>query len=83
MTGIFTLSSPKSPIVPALMLPLIVYTLWWSYRMFTDFGPLSKYLALSSICEVQRGEGADAAAGVRGEDDVTRSQRCVQPPMQS
>lgn len=77
MTGIFTLSAPKSPIIPALMLPLIAYTLWWSYRMFTDFGPLSKYLALSSICEVQRGEGADAAAGLTGEDGVPRSQRLV------
>ena len=43
--------------------------------MAQDFGGLSRYLALSSICEVERGEGADAAAGVTDHDGVTRSQR--------
>ena len=43
--------------------------------MITDFGGLSKYLALSSICEVQRGEGADHVVGVRDEGEITRSQR--------
>ena len=43
--------------------------------MITDFGGLSKYLALSSICEVQRGEGADQVVGVRDEGEITRSQR--------
>jgi hypothetical protein len=59
----------------AALAPLILYTLWWSYGLFKDFGPLSTYLALSSICEVQRGEGADQVVGVRQEDAVTRSQR--------
>lgn len=44
--------------------------------MTKDFKPLSTYLALSSICEVQRGEGADQAAGMRDES-VPRSQRYV------
>lgn len=40
-----------------------------------DFDGLSKFLALSSICEVQRGEEADRVVGVRDEGEVTRSQR--------
>lgn len=40
--------------------------------MWQDFGPLSEYLAISSICEVQRGEGVH---GILGVDSVSRSQR--------
>ncbi len=72
MTGLFSLRS--SYWLSLAMAPLIAYTLWWSWSMLTDFGGLSKYLALSSVCEVQRGEGADHVIGVR-EGEVTRSQR--------
>lgn len=77
MTGIFLLSNLKPPILALAMTPLILYTLWWSWTMIRDFGGLSRFLALSSICEVERGEGADVVAGVRGEDGVSRSQRWV------
>ncbi|KAK4686588.1 calcium permeable stress-gated cation channel, partial [Tremellales sp. Uapishka_1] len=72
MTGLFSLQ--QSYWLSLAMVPLILYTLWWSWVLFKDFGPLSEYLALSSICEVQRGEGADSVVGVRDEDSVTRSQ---------
>jgi hypothetical protein len=78
MTGLFLLSNLKPPVLALAMVPLLMYTLWWSWTMVRDFGGLSRYLALSSICEVQRGEGADVAAGVRGEDGVSRSQRWVE-----
>ncbi|ORY27742.1 hypothetical protein BCR39DRAFT_536914 [Naematelia encephala] len=75
MTGLFSLQSQKDSYWrPLAMLPLITYSVWWSWTMFRDFGPLSTYLALSSICEVQRGEGADEVAGVEEEGPVTRSQ---------
>ena len=73
MTGLFSLRS--SYWISSAMVPLILYTLWWSWGMFTDFGGLSKFLALSSVCEVQRGEEADHVVGVRDEGEVTRSQR--------
>lgn len=56
------------------MIPLIAYTLWWAWTMFEDFGPLSNYLALSSVCDVQRGEEADAVAGVTREGATSKMQ---------
>lgn len=73
MTGLFSLRPPYY--FSGAMVPLIVYTLWWSWTMYNDFGPLSQYVALSSICEVERGEGADSVVGVNGDGEVTRSQR--------
>lgn len=75
MTGLFLLQQQKDRQywLPLAMVPLIVYTIWWSWVMFTDFKGLSRFLALSSICEVQRGERADAVAGI--EESATPSQR--------
>lgn len=70
MTGLFSLRTYFW--ASAIMVPLIVYTLWKSWMMWQDFGPLSEYLAISSICEVQRGEGVH---GILGVDSVSRSQR--------
>ncbi|WWD22163.1 hypothetical protein CI109_106652 [Kwoniella shandongensis] len=72
MTGLFSLR--QFFWASAAMAPLIAYTLWWSWVMYRDFGPLSEYLALSSICEVQRGEGVDGVLGVEDEGNVSRSQ---------
>lgn len=72
MTGLFTLRKPYW--ASLVMLPLILYTIWWSWVTLRDFGPLSEYLALSSICEVERGEEAEQVTGVLDEDHVTRSQ---------
>ena len=73
MTGIFSLQPPHLFSFP--MIPLILYTLWWAWTMLRDFGGLSEYVALSSVCEVQRGEGVEEVVGVR--EGATRSQRWV------
>ncbi|KAK8846853.1 hypothetical protein IAR55_005941 [Kwoniella newhampshirensis] len=72
MTGLFSLR--QFFWASGAMAPLIMYTLWWSWVMYRDFGPLSEFLALSSICEVQRGEGVDGVLGVEDEGNVSRSQ---------
>lgn len=74
MTGLFSLGHYNSPYLSLAMVPLLLYTLWSSYSMLEQFTPLSKYLALSSVCEVERGEDADQAAGVPNES-VPSSQR--------
>lgn len=75
MTGLFSLRQPYWPSLA--MFPLIAYTVWWAWHTHDDFGPLSRYLALSSICEVTRGGDADEVVGVRDEGQVTRSQASV------
>ena len=72
MTGIFSLRQPFWPSVA--MLPLLAYTVWWAFVTNRDFGPLSEYLAISSICEVDRGGEAEDVVGVRDENQVTRSE---------
>ncbi|WWC67830.1 uncharacterized protein I206_101747 [Kwoniella pini CBS 10737] len=72
MTGLFSLR--QFFWASGAMIPLILYTLWWSWVMYRDFGPLSQFLALSSICEVKRGEQPTGVAGVGDEDSVSRSQ---------
>ncbi|WVW78588.1 hypothetical protein I302_100544 [Kwoniella bestiolae CBS 10118] len=72
MTGLFSLR--QFFWASGAMVPLILYTLWWSWVMWRDFGPLSQFLALSSICEVKRGEEPTGVAGVGDEGAVSRSQ---------
>nr|XP_019005258.1 uncharacterized protein I203_02105 [Kwoniella mangroviensis CBS 8507]OCF68719.1 membrane protein [Kwoniella mangroviensis CBS 8507] len=72
MTGLFSLR--QFFWASGAMIPLILYTLWWSWVMWRDFGPLSQFLALSSICEVKRGEEPTGVAGVGDEGPVSRSQ---------
>lgn len=76
MTGIFSLQQQREHHLwlPLAMVPLILYTLRWSWTMFQDFGPLSTYLALSSVCDVQRGEEADAVAGVAQQGSANKMQ---------
>ncbi|KAL7418593.1 hypothetical protein Q5752_007051 [Cryptotrichosporon argae] len=71
MTGLFSLRG--NYYFTLAMAPLLLYTLWWSWTMFRDFGPLGRYLALSSVCEVERGEEAERVVGI-GESGPTRSQ---------
>ncbi|WRT64883.1 uncharacterized protein IL334_001819 [Kwoniella shivajii] len=72
MTGLFSLR--QFFWASGVMVPLILYTLWWSWTMYRDFGPLSQFLALSSVCEVKRGEEPTGVAGVGEEGAVSRSQ---------
>lgn len=75
MTGLFSLRTYFW--ASAIMIPLILYTLWKSWMMWRDFGPLSEYLAISSICEVQRGEGVHGILGVDSGGAVSRSQSMI------
>lgn len=75
MTGLFSLRS-KSLWAPLAMVPLIIGTVWRSYVMIRDFGGLTRYLAMSSVKEVLRGEGVGEVVGVQGESgEVSRKQR--------
>jgi hypothetical protein len=73
MTGLFTLRGRW--VLSLALIPLLLYTAYWSWTIYADFRPLCKYVALSNICEVERGEAAEQVVGVRGEETVTRSQR--------
>ena len=72
MTGLFSLRQPYWPSLA--MLPLIAFTLWWSWVMYREFTPLSEFLALSSICEVTRGSAAEEVVGVGEDAAVSRNQ---------
>ncbi|KAK7686413.1 hypothetical protein QCA50_010637 [Cerrena zonata] len=54
MIGIFILRS--SYILSFLLTPLLFGTMVWSWYTYKKFRPLSKYVNLSSVSEVQRGE---------------------------
>lgn len=73
MTGIFILR--KSYILSSLLLPLFGGTLVWWWYMDKTFRPLSKYISLNSICEVQRGEDSAEVARLKAGHPVTWSQR--------
>lgn len=75
MTGIFTLN--KSYILSSLMTPLIAFTMYWGWTMDRTFQPLSSFVSLSSVYEVQRGEDSEDVARLRAGHPVTSSQRYV------
>jgi hypothetical protein len=79
MTGIFSLQQQRERHLwlPLAMVPLLTYTLWWAWTMFHNFGPLSNYVALSSVCDVQRGEEADTVAGMAAEGIASKNQTYV------
>lgn len=71
VTGLFSLR--KLFHLTIFMLPLLGYTMWWGYTMMNDFTPLGEHTALSSICDVQRGEEMEGVLGV-ADDPASRSQ---------
>lgn len=75
MTGIFTLR--QSWVLASLMAPLLVFTVYWTWYMDSSFGPLSSFVSLSSVCEVQRGEDTDETTRLRNGHPVSWSQRWV------
>jgi len=75
MIGIFTLR--KNIILSLLLVPLLMGTLVWSWYVDKALKPLSKYVALSSVFEVQRGEETADVMRLRTGHPVTWSQRCV------
>jgi hypothetical protein len=75
MTGLFLLKTAY--IISTCMAPLVVFTLYWSWRMYHRFEPLSTFVSLSLIADVQKGEPAERIlrVGYDGVDGgVTRSQ---------
>ena len=54
MSGMFIVK--KSFVLATLLAPLLAGTLMWWYYTDKQFRPLSKYVSLSSVHEVERGE---------------------------
>lgn len=73
MTGIFTLR--KAWFLSSLLVPLLAGTCAWAYYIYRLFKPLSKYVALSSVFEVERGEESTDVVRLRYAHPVTWSQR--------
>ena len=73
MIGIFILRS--SYVLSFLLTPLLFGTVVWSYYTYKKFRPLSKYVNLSSVSEVQRGEDSAEVQRLRSGHPVTWSQR--------
>ncbi|KAG9047641.1 hypothetical protein FS837_001834 [Tulasnella sp. UAMH 9824] len=71
MTGIFGLK--KKLIFTFLMAPLIAFTVYWGWTTDRDFGPLSSFVSLSSVFEVQRGEATNEVAKMRMGHPVSMS----------
>ncbi|KAF5354076.1 hypothetical protein D9756_007257 [Leucocoprinus leucothites] len=72
MTGIFTLR--KSWVLSSLLVPLLFGTMAWSWYIDKQLKPLSKYVSLSSVFEVQRGEETADVMRLRAGHPVTWSQ---------
>ena len=72
MSGIFILR--KSYVLATLVTPLLVGTLLWAWHTEKKFKPLSKYVSLSSVFEVQRGEDSAEVQRLRAGHPVTWSQ---------
>ena len=58
-------------------MPLLVGTVVWSWYINKSLAPLSKYVSLSSVFEVQRGEETADVVRLRAGHPVTWSQRWV------
>ncbi|KAI0689783.1 hypothetical protein BC835DRAFT_1367443 [Cytidiella melzeri] len=72
MSGIFILR--KSYVLSTLLVPLLGGVLLWAWYTDKTFKPLSKYVSLSSVFEVQRGEDTADVLRLRTGHPVTWSQ---------
>ncbi|KAK0211136.1 hypothetical protein DFS33DRAFT_1251690 [Desarmillaria ectypa] len=72
MTGFFILS--KSFIMASLLMPLLVGTVVWSWWVDKSLKPLSEFVSLSSVHEVERGEETADVVRLRAGHPVTWSQ---------
>jgi hypothetical protein len=72
MTGIFILK--KSYILSSLLAPLLIGTVLWSWHVHKSLKPLSEFVSLSSVFEVQRGEETADVFRLREGHPVTWSQ---------
>ncbi|KAI3616372.1 membrane protein [Moniliophthora roreri] len=72
MTGFFLVS--KAFILSSLIVPLLVVTLLWTWYLHRVLTPLSQYVNLSSVYEVERGEESEEVMRLRTGHPVTWSQ---------
>lgn len=72
MIGIFTLR--KSYILSSLLVPLLACTIAWSWYIHHSLQSLSKFVSLSSVFEVQRGEETAEVLRLRAGHPVSWSQ---------
>ncbi|KAF8273382.1 DUF221-domain-containing protein [Lactarius quietus] len=72
MSGNFVLK--RSFILSSLVAPLFVFTLAWSVYISNSFNGLTKYVNLSAVFEVQRGEETEEVARLRTGHPVSWSQ---------
>ncbi|KAJ3559941.1 hypothetical protein NM688_g26 [Phlebia brevispora] len=72
MSGNFVLK--KAYILSSLLAPLLVIVVLWAWYTHKLFRPLSKYVSLSSVFEVQRGEDTADVLRLRTGHPVTWSQ---------
>ena len=75
MSGMFIVK--KSFILATLLAPLLGGTLLWWYYTDKQFRPLSKFVSLGSVHEVERGEESADVVRLRAGHPVTWSQRYV------
>jgi hypothetical protein len=71
LKGYFVLSS--------LVAPLVVFTVTWSVYISRSFRGLNRYVNLSAVFEVQRGEETEDVSRLRAGHPVTWSQRSISP----
>ncbi|KAH8827533.1 hypothetical protein DL96DRAFT_1599355, partial [Flagelloscypha sp. PMI_526] len=72
MAGYFALKS--AVITSGLVLPLLVGILFWSWWIYKSYHPLGKYVATSSVYEVERGVESTEVTRFRAGHPVTWSQ---------
>ncbi|KAJ7595897.1 hypothetical protein C8J56DRAFT_852889 [Mycena floridula] len=72
MTGFFLLS--ESFKLASLLIILLIATLFWTWYVDKSFKPLSEFVSLSSVFEVERGEEAADVVRIRTGHPVTWSQ---------
>lgn len=72
MIGIFTLR--QSYVLSSLLVPLLLGTVIWTWYVEKASRPLSKYVSLSSVFEVERGADIAAVMRLREGHPVTWSQ---------
>ena len=73
MSGNFVLK--RSFVLSSLVAPLFVFTVAWSVYISNSFQGLTKYVNLSAVFEVQRGEETEEVARLRTGHPVSWSQR--------
>lgn len=70
--GLFLLQ--RAYIIAAFMVPLISFTLIWSYQIYKLYQPLCQHVSLSLIAGVQKGESAENVLKLKGQGKRTEDE---------